>query len=117
MGTSVRLAHDCNNSNSAGSPDGFGLEEGGEFVLVVIGESTDDLDQFGGFGDFVLFGFKPKGSFELEDNFNDKERSFFDRLFERFSASPVLATSNSKSSNNFIVPEDNLFERLILRTS
>jgi hypothetical protein len=56
VGTSVRLAHDCNNSNSAGSPDGFGLEEGGEFVLVVIGESTDDLDKFGGFGDFVLFG-------------------------------------------------------------
>lgn len=56
MGTPVRLAHDGNNGNSAGSPDRFGLEERGELVLVVIGEGADDLDQFGGFGDFVFFG-------------------------------------------------------------
>ena len=50
------FAHNSNNSDATCGSDWLGFEEGGQFDFVVVGESADDIDQFGCFGDFVFPG-------------------------------------------------------------
>ncbi len=56
MRASVRLAHNSYDCDSTGCPYWLGLEERGELRLIVFGDGTDDFDQLGRLGYFVLAG-------------------------------------------------------------
>lgn len=48
------FAHDCYNSDATCCSDRFGLEERDELRFVVFRNGTDDLNQFGRFGDMIF---------------------------------------------------------------
>ncbi len=54
--TSMGLAHDSDDCDSTGCSDRLCLQEWSQFVFIVVGNSTDDLDEFGGFGYSILLG-------------------------------------------------------------
>ena len=55
VGASVGFAHDGDHGDTRSGSDGFGLEQGGQLVLVVLRKGADYLHQFGGSWGAVLF--------------------------------------------------------------
>ena len=52
----MRFTHHSYNSNSTGSSDRLSFKEWSEFIFIVFGDSTNNLDKFGCFGYSIFLG-------------------------------------------------------------